>query len=178
MMTHKKLVYVIGAVSLLSLVLGFVAVNRDVVQQVVDNTKYGSIVGPDVPEGRWNYNGFQEIFRSQAFLTGTSTLCAIAIPKATSTLVAFYANFAMTDTTAGTFYIATSTTPYATTSPLFSGSIGASSTTTIAWLATTTDTTAQNKILPIKGGYIVFDVKGKTSWNYGGKCYAEFRAFE
>lgn len=164
-----------GACIAVALILSVVAVNK---HSSPAPLVAGSIGGPDTTNEYWNYNGFQEWFRSKPMASATSTLCAIVSPPATSTLMGFYANFGQNfDGSSETFYLATSTSSFATTTNLFTGTIAAGATTTVAWIATTTDTTAQARITPPKST-IVFDVKGKLSYLYAGKCYAEFRAFQ
>jgi hypothetical protein len=119
--------------------------------------------------------GFEPTWRTDDFQTSTSTLCAIPFPSATSTIDAVYVNPTTQDTTGGTLRIATSSTPYATTTVLFTSiSFKAQP---VVWIASTTETTGSNRYLKPNGGYVVVDVSGKTSYDYAGKCYARFTVF-
>ncbi len=180
MKTPKVLIVIVGIALILGLYGAFKPSTTNVVNQ--QGSTLGSVTGPDNVQGYWNYNGFIESFNSQVMQTSTSTLCAVNTPNATSTLTAFYANVGKNfDSAGGTFYIATSSTAFATSTVLFTGTIVAGTTlgatTTVSWIATTTDTQAQKWTLPPRS-YVIFDLKGKTSYNMAGKCYAEFRSFQ
>lgn len=143
-----------------------------------DGITVGSIAGPDVPGGYWNYNGYKNVFVSVPMATGTSTLCAIPVPIGKSRLIEFDANIVTPDgANAATFYIATSSTAWATTTNLYAGTLGGQATTTLTFLATTTEATLSKQTMS-SPSYVVFDMKGQLTWGTRGRCYAEFKAFE
>lgn len=149
---------------------------KSTVERVIE--KVGAIVGPEVNNDFWSFNGFRQDMRVETMNAATSTVCAVRTPPATSTLVAFYANFRKPPTVATTFVLSTSTTRFSTSSPLFKGATLANSTTTISWLATTTNATAQNMTI-VPNTFIVFDMAGSPTYSgLVGKCYAEFRSFD
>lgn len=176
----------VGAVIVVGLILGLIFPRGNTVIQQVANSasNLGSIVGPDDSNNYHSYAGFEEDFFTQSFQTSTSTICAIKTPTATSTLVGAFLNVSTSDSAGGSLFIATSTTPYATTSLVFA--IPAAGITlqpnllptVVAGPASSTASsfTANNVIAPNQ--FLVFDIKGKLTYTYRGKCYAEFRTFK
>lgn len=128
-----------------------------------------------------NFNGIVKEYRSSRLGPATSTPCSLLSPSATSTLIRTGLQVMVATSTATTWYLATSTTAYATTSLLtLPYSLGSSSQGTMEFDGTTTAVTAgiinSPDIIP-PSTYIVWAEKGvviPTSDKLLGKCSAEF----
>lgn len=175
-MNNKKTYVALVVILLIAIGAYSFPKGNTVVNQIKE--QLGAVVGPELTNNYWNFAGFKQDMRVETMKTATSTVCVIKTPTATSTLVAFYANFSKPPTVTTTFVLSTSTTSFSTSSPIFSGSLAANGTTTLSWFATTTGTTAQNKTL-VPNTFIVFDLAGAVSYSgLQGRCYGEFRSFE
>ena len=168
----------IGLVLAIVLVLGMTFPRGNTVVQQVRDQVVGAVASVDTTEDHFSYNGFEQSMYTRTMSIATSTVCVVKTPAATSTLVAYYANFSVAPTVGTTFVLGTSTTPFSTSSPIFSGVLAANVKNTISWLATTTAVGAQNKTIGANT-YIVFDLAGSPTYSgLVGKCYAEFRTFK
>lgn len=172
---------IIALVAVVALILGGISFNRKSQTVYVDRdtgektVTVGAASLPYMSNDFVSYQGgFEVMYRTANIASATSTLCTIPFPSATSTLAEAHVNLTTNDTTGGTLVIATSTIQFSTTSPYFSTNLSYQP---VSFLATTTDTTGKNKWLKPNAGYVVFDVSGKTSYTFTGKCYAGFRVF-
>ena len=107
--------------------------------------------------------------------TGTSTVCAIQSPAATSTLRMAAVRFDLATTTAVQVTLAKASTPYATTTALGGGALGASAQGTFIATTTPLDSVDEDKVFgPSK--YFVVGVSGGAGGKYTptGVCQAEF----
>lgn len=106
----------------------------------------------------------------------TGTPCAIQNPfNATSTLVDATLNITTSTTTAGVITIATSTTAFATTSPIFGATLASGAQGTFM-AGETASSTGLGVVLP-PTGWLVIGVAGATGgFTYGGTCSAVFQS--
>lgn len=112
--------YIIGAVAVIAVVGVFSAfrpvVNVDVppiqvIQQ--DSPSLGGIPGDTLNSKRFDINGVVNEYTNRSFQQGTSTLCVIAPPQATSTLVRFTAKNTSATSTTMLMVLEKITRPYA-----------------------------------------------------------------
>lgn len=142
-------------------------------------TIVGSVTGPDSYFPYYGRNDVRDYTESKnfAFIQGnaTTTPCAFKLPSATSTVL--FASFANTTSTstALTLTIATSTTPYATTTALSTIVIPSGQTKEVSWLPSTI-TGGVGSAIP--NTYLVFGIAGGTGPNgtvISGNCQYEAR---
>ena len=82
----------------------------------------GAIPGNEVFGPEWKVNGYTGHYNSTKLKTGTTTVCSLKSPGATSTLVFGGINYASTtSTTTATVYLAKSTSAYGTSSTAILG---------------------------------------------------------
>lgn len=172
-MTNNITNKIIGAIAVLALIVGVGSFFKggSPVQQMV-----GSVTGPDLYSPYFTVNGVKQEYRKQGLVSATTTPCAIKSPASTSTLVSSRLNISTGTSTDGLFTLATSSTAFATTTPLFTFGQPANLTRTFQFIASTTNAsgTAQT-IAP--NTYLVFGVAGLTyGYTYAGTCDAIFNA--
>lgn len=116
-------------------------------------------------------------WRAEADLaTGTTTICAIQAPMATSTLVGGGLNLRVSSTTASTVTIAKATTAFATTTIIRQASVSANAQATILAASTTVNALAQTDSIFAPGEWLVFGMAGGTgTFSPAGACSAAFQ---
>ena len=144
--------------------------------------KVGALTGPDIPYPYISVGGVATYFSRGALQTATTTPCAIATPPATSTLMYSGVNITTATSTATTWTVAWSTSPYlGSTTPLaaaFSLASGAQGSFDVVASSTATAANSVGGILP-PNSYLVWTVAGTRpadSTKLNGTCQAEFRA--
>lgn len=112
----------------------------------------------------------------QNIVAATTTPCAIQNPfNATSTLVDGTINITTSTSTAGVFTIATSSTAFATTSPIFGATLASGADGTLLTGETASSTGLGVVLGP--SAWLVFGVTGAGyGFTYGGTCSAVFQA--
>lgn len=169
---------VIGAV--VSLMVAFVAVSMMQPTQGPagrdgrdgKDATVGSVTGPDSFFECETHNGFRICSTGKELTVASSTACALKSPSATSTLLGTGLSLRTGTSTAVTLRVATSSTPFATTTvlwtqPVASGALG-------AWNFSPT-TTAVQVFSP--NTYIIWDAQGFVggdSTKFRGTCGAQF----
>jgi len=98
---------------LVAIVLGGVALAKDKTV-VVENPEQLGAVMPYYPIPELNLGGLRLVGLEKALATGSSTVCAIQSPSATSTLVSAGVKFTLASTSAVTVDLSKGTTQYAT----------------------------------------------------------------
>lgn len=173
-MTNNLTNKIIGVVAVLALVIGVASYSKNGSNPV--SQMVGSVTGPEVFSPFFTINGVRQEFRKQGLVSATTTPCAIKSPASTSTLVSSRLNISTATSTDGVFTFATSSTPFATTTVLFTFGQPANLTRTFQFIASTTNAsgTAQT-VAP--NTYFVFGVSGLPyGYTYGGTCDAIFNA--
>ena len=137
----------------------------------------GAFASPDSPSPYFSFGQLRRWNEKRAFLTGTTTVCAIKSPVSTSSLdlKATGARFDVSSTTASVVTIAKATTPFATTTLIGNQySIGANVQATILASTTATQQVAGVDVLA-PNTYIVFGMQGGTgTFSPSGTCQASF----
>lgn len=175
----KDKIIIVGV--LLALALGGFALTKPskVVVQSPDGKSKEVVVGSSNPVSVYDYsveNGIETAYRKTSFTTATGTPCSIQSPNATSTLkYTTWGNNTATDT-AATIRMATSTTPYATTTSYATFSIPANTQKYWSWFGTTTASGGTLSGIFAPNTYIVFGAEGSSvgGFTYSGSCQAEF----
>lgn len=118
-----------------------------------------------------NGNGVTDTASRKTLTAATTTPCAILSPAATSTIVSTAFNATVSTSSLGFFTLATSTTPYATTSLVSTMTLAANAEGTLNW-----DGGANNALIA-PNTYLVYGVQGVAyGYTYGGTCNAVFRS--
>jgi hypothetical protein len=143
----------------------------------------GSMTGPDFYGPYMSNNGVKSYTLRQKFNLATTTPCSIKAPtEASTTLVRWGYNIFTGTSTAGIATIGTSTSQYATTSPMFTWPIVASQPSTGQYVASTTGISLYSKDIFMGTEYVVLGISGAAGsattngFTYGGYCYATFMA--
>lgn len=209
---YKNILIALGLA--LSITLSVWAVNH---KQVVIQTKdgksvaVGSVTSPEISENHISVNGVTYWTLRQNMTAATSTICSfpnpagtatttkgttgVSIPGvglATSTLLSVSVQVTTATSTAATFDIATSTSPWASSTPSFmyavpiASGVQFSGSYNFEGLATSTDTKL-NASMPAIGGsrysigpaeFVNITTAGTgqsgTGYTYGGQCIARF----
>ncbi len=92
---------------------------------------YGSVTGPDSYLPYTANNDVQTYSLRKQFTTGTTTVCAIKSPAATSTLMFASAQFTISSTSASVVTLAIAATPWATTTILNNQAVSANAQATV-----------------------------------------------
>lgn len=150
-------------------------VNVNVPKQ--ESVKLGAITGPEVPYNYFCIGGICSYYYSATLttgVTGTTTPCSFLTPASTSTLVRTSMTLLEGTSTAATWSLASSTSPYATTTTFQQFTVSAGSATS---LVSTTTLTKLNVFKP--NSYLVWGVQGYTGGNgngfiLNGRCQATF----
>lgn len=134
----------------------------------------GSLAGPDIPYSylRWGAgNGVTVLPVSMTLNTATTTPCDLTSPNATTTLDSFSMNISTATSSAGTFVVATSTLPNATsTTPFYSPvAVAANTTRGLSFHG------GNDNAIIAPNTHIVAGVSGVSyGYTYGGTCSATF----
>ena len=140
----------------------------------------GAVSGPFMPFDhiQWGLGQGIRIYpTATALKTGTTTICAIQSPVATSTLLRGGVVFTVSSSTATTITIAKATTAFATTTVLESEAISAGEQETILWNQTDADTAdmifvpSQWFVVGMQGGL------GLGEYTPEGVCHATFESY-
>lgn len=127
-------------------------------------------------ETTYRRNGDTNSFEGNGALnTGTTTVCAIQAPNATSTLVNGYIQENTSSTTASTITVAKSSTAFATTTLINSVAVSANNQATILAASTTVSALEQTNRIFSPGQWLVFGQQGGTgTFSPTGVCGAEW----
>jgi len=109
--------FLVGGV-VVALILGVLGIFKGEKVPTVIQQKDGTTVGavsPYSPTPELNLGGLRLVGLKKSLATGTSTVCAIQSPTATSTLISAGVNFTLASTSATLVDLAKGTTQYATT---------------------------------------------------------------
>lgn len=174
---NKKVAIVSLIFTALLFVLGFSFLKTTPSSQV--ETATGAVSSPDILSPYISVGGMKEFSQNRSFATATNTPCAIQSPAATSTLKVAQAMITVASSTATTWRLSTSTTPYATTTSydyfaLASGVQGSFT------LNGSTSTTATYMIVP-PNTWFVWSVEGTAigdATKLLGFCDAKFTVFQ
>lgn len=173
---------IVGLLTVALLLGGFNLFRKpNVVVQTPDGqVQVGALTGPDIPYNYLCIGGICEYRYSQSLVSATGTPCAIRSPSATSTLIRTTFHVNVSTGTAATIRLATSTTPYATTTSYQTFSIPANEQKSLAWYGTSTlatNTSVNGLFAP--NTYIVYGAEGSSvgGFTFGGTCTATFQSF-
>jgi hypothetical protein len=145
-----------------------------IVERTIKEVEVGAITGPRILSPFLDHNGIVTYSSREAFRTGTTTVCVIKSPSATSTVLWASAVSFTGSTTAATMTIATSTTAFATTSTLVTTSVAANAQNVQAhWL----NFGGNNGVLRPNEWITVSLTGGHGTFSNRGACQAEFRVF-
>ena len=143
----------------------------------------GALSGPDIQSPYLSIGGVRHEYRSKALATGTTTVCSLQAPAATSTLIRSALRVGTATTSATTWTVAKNTTGGSATTTLINtiSLAGASQGTLIA---STTQTivgalSSDPVIVFAPNSYLVWGVAGVIhnavgTIDFGGSCQAEF----
>lgn len=149
----------------------------EVVKQV--KAELGSVSGPDIQSSYLSVNGVTRHFNSVQLTQGSTTLCAIKSPNATSTLVSGAINFSRGTTTASIVEMAKSTTFATTTLLIGTYPIPANQLATI--VASTTPLTQGTYVFGPNQYFVVKWAVDNGGYGAGtvptGLCQATFESF-
>jgi len=130
----------VGAVAVVALVFSGVAYFRpptlETIREVVKE-RIGAVSGPNIDFPEITLNGVKLAPRQMGFSNSTTTPCALQSPDATSSLISIVVTAKTATTVAMQWTVATSTTIYATTSPVMNAYIQANELFTLAGATTT-----------------------------------------
>ena len=136
----NKTLLSVGALSVVALVLSGVAYfnpsTKETIREVVKET-FGAVSGPNIDFPEITLNGVKLAPRQMGFSNSTTTPCALQSPDATSSLISIVVTAKTATTVAMQWTVATSTTIYATTSPVMNAYIQANELFTLAGATTT-----------------------------------------
>lgn len=142
--------------------------------RVVERTiQAGSVSSPDIMSPYFSFGGLKHwAGRTDSLTQATTTVCAIQSPAATSTLAWAGVLFKVSSTTASIVTLATSTSPYATTTLLIANNIGANAQGYVNFQGSSANVLAPNT-------WVVVGMAGGTgTFSPTGTCQAEFMALE
>lgn len=108
-----------------SLALSIFGLVRPTQSNAPEQVAVGAVSGPDTYFDYVANNNLRKFGQRRALITGTTTVCAIKSPSATSTLVYAGVNFTTSSTTATVVTLAKATTAFATTTALNTLSLSA-----------------------------------------------------
>lgn len=157
--------FIIGALVVLTGVFGF---------SFFKDAPLGATPGSDFSSESITVNGVPLTFKTSAFESATTTVCALQAPSATSTLVNGSARFTVSSTTAATVVLAKATTRYATTTSLGKATIGASAQGTVTATTTPTDALDEDKIFAPNDWLVVGMQGGSGTFSPTGSCSAQW----
>jgi hypothetical protein len=168
--------FVIGGV-VVAILLGVVGIAKDtkVVQTVVekDGVQVGAVT-PFSPTPELNLGGLRLVGLKKPLATGTSTVCAIQSPTATSTLLTGGVQFTLASTSAVTFELSKGTTQFATSTRIGTlYGVGASAQATI--VASSTGSVAGDGTIFAPSTWFIgkfLDVNNGTGNASTGQCWA------
>lgn len=170
------------SVAILVIATMYVGYNYPQVQQSVQDS-LGSVTGPDNSFECTSQNGMQVCKTRRSLATATTTACVIKSPTSTSTLIFTGLVLTTGTSTATTWTAATSSTPYATSSPLLPDFELASASLAVFPAATTT-TLGNGVYVPgttmAPNRYVVWGNEGYVpadTSKLNGYCTAEFRVY-
>lgn len=132
-------------------------------------------VSPDIPSPYFSYGGVLHWAGMESFVQGTSTLCAIQSPAATTTLGSITARFDTQSAYTMLYEIGKATTPYATTTLLARMTLATNS---LGFIVGTTSATAlQDGILPPNSWLVLKAGTSSVGSDFlpQGSCSATFR---
>ena len=163
---------------LLSLGMAFVAVSRpaQVVKEVSNPVNFGAVSGPDITFNDISIGGINYKYVRQPLRTATSTPCSIPTPSATSTVVSAGVKITTASSTATTWHLAGATTAFATTTNLFTYSLGSGAFGNLVYTGTTTGVDTKNEVAPAT--FLVWGAAGflpADTTKLNGFCQAVFR---
>lgn len=158
---------VLGVV--LALVLSFFGVSKDKTVVVDSNNQpVGALTSPDLSSRYFSFGGVRSWASRKSLEAATTTVCALQSPNATSSLVRTGLNVTTGTSTAGTITMATSSSPFATTTSLESFTIASGAQGNRYYIPTTS---ANSVMAP--NTYVVFGVAGVPyGFTYEGTCQA------
>lgn len=138
----------------------------------------GSLAGPDIQSTYLSVSGIRREYRRTTSLTqGTTTICALQAPSATSTLVSGSLLLSVSSTTASIVTIAKSATAYATTT-LLGGQVSIQANSPVDIVASSTGSTGifgpnQWLVVGMQGGKYT-----SAPFSPTGVCQATFEVME
>lgn len=154
-----------------------VAANKDV--NVTVSPTLSAVTSNVIPANDLTVGELREWSYKRSFTTGTTTVCAIQAPGATSTLLYGGVKFTVSSTTASTVTLAKASTAFATTTNLNRQAVAANAQATI--LSTSTPllaTGAINDLVFAPNTYFVVGMEGGTgTFSPEGSCFAQFAEF-
>lgn len=162
----------IGGIAVLALVVAIVAISRPA--QISQKTiQSGAVASPDIISPYFSFGGLKHwAGRTDSMTQATTTVCAIQSPAATSTLAWASVLFKVSSTTASIVTLATSTSPYATTTLLIANNIGANAQGYVNFHGSSANVLAPNT-------WVVVGMQGGTgTFSPTGTCQVEFMALE
>lgn len=161
----QQLVPIVIAAAVALLVAGFLARPA---QQAIDQT----IGAVSVLSSPLEVNGAQVFLEGKRLATGTTTVCAIKSPAATSTLVFADVDFSVSSTTASIIHLAKATTAFATTTSLGSVALAANAQGTV--VASTSPAAGAATVFAPNTYFVVGMAGGVGTFSPVGNCTAQF----
>lgn len=138
------------------------------------DASYGAAVGPDqIGSDHYSWNGIVIYPYHPKMNTGSTTLCSIKSPSATTTLKSFVVNFRSGTTTASTVYLAKGTTVQATTTNFETIALGANAIATV--IASTTGRTLNLPVIAPNSWLNVGQSGGTGTFSPTGDCTVELQ---
>jgi hypothetical protein len=113
-----------------------------------------------------------------AMATGTTTVCAIQSPNATTTLTEASALFTVSSASASTVYLAKATTAFATTTSLGFAALAAGAQGTVIASTTPSSVTVDGAQVFAPNSWFVVGMTGLTTYSPTGVCTAEFQVMQ
>lgn len=156
---------VIGALVGLTVLIGGLYLNQPT-PAPVSNQPVGAVSSPDINSPYISFGGERQwAQRTDNLNQASTTICAIQMPPDKSALDKFIVNLTTSSTTAALITISTSTTPYATTTPLWTDTTIANGAKTVVFFSTTTTAIMR------PNDYIVVGMSGGTgTFSPTGSC--------
>lgn len=163
-------------VIVLIVVVGFVVFLPGKTNTIIERT-VGSASGPDMPWPYTNVNGVVTYASKVDMRTATTSLCAFVSPSATSTIEYVSWKIIKGTTTAATIDIGTSTTGYATTTNLVSGTSVVSGAQGGYYWTPAGAGTDDAKMSPNTYVNVMTAGAGLGGYTFTGSCQAVFRVY-
>lgn len=168
--------------AVVALVLGLIGVFRPAqVERVVEKLTAGAVSSPNIPSPYLQWGGVNFWAQNQTMNQGTTTVCALQSPAATSTLVSGTVGFTVSSTSATTVTVARQTQGFSTTTRDFNNSLirtqsiaaNAKGDFQTATTSLTALSTAQSDVVFAPNSYLVVTMAGGIgTFSPEGNCTA------
>lgn len=141
----SNIILTICIAGVISFVVAFIARPTNTIVKEVEK-RVGALSGPDLPYDYFSFGGVRRYAYKGNLITGTTTVCSIQSPVATSTLESAAIRFDISSTTASYVYIGKGANTNATTTILGQAPLTANQKGTIIATTTPLDALDEDKI--------------------------------